>query len=146
MPTPITVVCSSLVPDRSIQMPSRGREARRAADRQAHIARLYCGAQLSFNPAVRAGHRVPGIAKVEVEPVDSAVHVLVAADIDEDRGGGLAAGHHGCMIEQSHVVAVARAGDERHRVPGDGRKLGGIESHGTVERLVVLDVELQLQT
>src|ERR1017187_3221542 len=60
----------------------RSREARRAADRQAQIARLHCGTQLSFNPAVGARHRVPGIAEVEVEPVDPAVHVLVAVDVD----------------------------------------------------------------
>src|ERR1035437_8341517 len=123
----------------------RGREARRAADRQAHIARLHCGAQLSFNPAVRAGHGVSGIAEVEVEPVNSAVHVLVAADTDEHRGSGLAAGDNGRVVKQAHVVTVASAGDERHCVPGDGGILGRIKADRTVERLVVLDVELQFQ-
>jgi hypothetical protein len=123
----------------------RGREARRAADRQAHIARLHCGTQLSFNPAVGARHRVPCIAEVDVEPVDLAVHVLVAADIDKDRGGGLAAGDHGRVVKQPHVVAVAGSGDEGHRVPGDGRKLGRVEADCAVECLVVLHVELQLQ-
>ena len=80
-----------------------------------------------------------------MEPVDPAVHVLVAADIDEDRGGGLAAGDHGRVVEQAHVVAVAGSGDERHRVPGDGWVLGRVEADRAVERLVVLDVELQFQ-
>jgi hypothetical protein len=42
-------------------------------------------------------------------------------------------------------VDVAGACDERHRVPGDRGVLRGIEAHGTVERLVVFDVELQFQ-
>lgn len=80
-----------------------------------------------------------------MEPIDPAVHVLVAVDIDEDRGGGLAAGDHGRVVKQPHIVAVAGSSDEGHRVPGDGRKLGRIEADRAVERLVVLDVELQFQ-
>jgi hypothetical protein len=54
---------------------------------------------LSFNPAVRAGHRVARVAEVEVEPIDPADHVLVAADIDEDGGCGLASGYDGRVVE-----------------------------------------------
>ncbi len=32
-----------------------------------------------------------------------------------------------------------------HRVPGDGRKLGRVQAHGPVERVIVVDVELQLE-
>ena len=40
---------------------------------------------------------------------------------------------------------AARAADERHRVPGDGRVLGGVQAHRAVERVVVLDIERQRQ-
>lgn len=60
--------------------------------------------------------------------IDPAVHVLVAADVDEHGGGGLASGDHGRVVKQPHIVGVARAGDERHRVPGNGRELGVVET------------------
>ena len=76
-----------------------------------------------------------------MEPVDPAVHVLLAADIDKERGGGLAAGNHGRVVKQAHIVGVAGSGGERHGVPGDGRVLGRVEADRAVERLVVLDIE-----
>ena len=54
--------------------------------------------------------------ELEVEPIDPAVHVLVSADIDANGGGGLAPGDHGRVIEEAHLVDIARAGHERHRV------------------------------
>ena len=53
--------------------------------------------------------------------------------------------HHSRVVEQSRFVAVAGTGDERHCVPGDGRKLGRVEADRAVERLVVLDIEFQFQ-
>jgi len=78
-------------------------------------------------------------------PVDSVVHVLIAADTDEDRGGGLASGDHGRVIEQAHIVGVACAGDKRHGVPVDGGVLGRVKADRAVECMVVLDVELQFR-
>jgi hypothetical protein len=43
-------------------------------------------------------------------------------------------------------VNVAGAGDERHRIPGDRWELGHVEADRAVERLIILDVKLQLQT
>jgi hypothetical protein len=100
-----------------------GEETRSTIDRQAHIARLHRSGQLSFNPAVRAGHRVPRVAEVEAEPIDLAVHVLVAANIDEDRGGGLIAGHHGRVIEEAHVVGIAGSGDEHFASQAASRRI-----------------------
>lgn len=73
---------------------------------------------------------------------------IVPRRIDARCGGSLASGHHGGVREELHLVDLARAAlaaDERHRVPGDGRILGRIEAHGPVERVVVLDIELQDQ-
>ena len=44
-----------------------------------------------------------------------------------------------------HVVEIARAAHEGHRVPRHGRVLRGVEAHGAVERVVVLDVEFEFQ-
>ncbi len=43
------------------------------------------------------------------------------------------------------LVRIALAADECHGVPGDGRVLGCVEAHRAVERVVVLDIELQDQ-
>jgi hypothetical protein len=42
-------------------------------------------------------------------------------------------------------VHIALSGYERHGIPRDGRVLGRIEAHRAVERLVVLDIEFELQ-
>ena len=39
----------------------------------------------------------------------------------------------------------ALAAHERHGVPGDGGVLGGVQPHRAVERVVVLDIELERQ-
>ena len=44
-----------------------------------------------------------------------------------------------------NLTRAAKAADERHRVPGDGRVLGGVEAHRAVEHVVVLDIERQRQ-
>ena len=85
------MVCSSFVPVRSIQMPSPAANPA-TSNRKAGIARLHVRRELSFHAAVRAGHRVAGVAEVQVQPIDPAVHVLVAGDADLDGGGRLAAG------------------------------------------------------
>ena len=52
---------------------------------------------------------------------------------------------------RSHDRAVARRGaeagpgDERHRLPGNGRKPRRIEPHRADERLIVFDIEFQFQ-
>lgn len=50
------------------------------------------------------------------------------------------------MVEESHLVDVrpaAHAALERDRAPGNGRILGGVQTHRAVESVVVLDIERQ---
>jgi hypothetical protein len=49
-----------------------------------------------------------------------------------------------CLLAR-RLAGTTLAADERHRVPEDRRVLGCIEAHRAVERVVVLDVELQDQ-
>ena len=73
---------------------------------------------------------------------------LLARRLDAHAGGRLASGHHGGVREEFHLVDLTRpalAAHERHGVPGDGGVLGGVQPHRAIERVVVIDIELQRQ-
>jgi len=80
-----------------------------------------------------------------MEPIDPTVHVLVAADIDKDRGSGLAAGDHGRVssrrtswMSPAPVTNVIASHETE-------RELGGVKAHSAIECLVVLNIEFQFQ-
>ena len=103
--------------------------------------------RLRLRAAVRAGHRVPRVAEMQVEPINPAVQNLRAGDLDGDLGGRLLA-RDLLVLElagELHLVDIVRsdalAAHERERVPRDGRVLRGVQPHRAVEIVVVLDIE-----
>jgi hypothetical protein len=120
-------------------------KACRGIDRHAHIVRCDGGGQLGFHPHVGAGHGVPGVAEIQVQPIDSAVEDLLAGDVDDRASRIFPTAYCRRVWQQWHLVHIALTGDERHRVPGDGRVLSCVEPHAALKRVVVFDIEFELQ-
>jgi len=49
------------------------------------------------------------------------------------------------MSQELDLEEIARASDQGDRIPGDAGVLERIKAHGAVKRVVVLDVELELE-
>ena len=121
-------------------------KARSVNDGHAHVVWSNRGCKLGFHADVGAGHRVTRVAEIQREPIDSPVEVLVAGDVDNRARGRLRTAYHGRVVQQPDLVDVRPAADaafECERVPRDGRILGGVDAHRTIERVVVLDIERQ---